>query len=158
MQRLARGFEFARVLGAGGVEFGQRGFGFLEPGLRGGQGLRQFLDLDLLLRQTGGIGARQLRLFLGEPALAGIQLFELALGMAEAVFVDLARLLALRHHALRLAHALLRLAQRGFLLRQRAVGGLARGGFGVGQRGLQAGLLRVHFVQGFRSRTSPRLL
>ena len=147
MQGLARGFEFARVQGARGVEFGQRGLGFPEFRLRYGQCLRHLLDFDLLFRQAGRIGTRQLRLFLGEPALARVQLFELALGVAEAVFVDLPRLIQLRHHALRLAHRLLRLAQRGFLLRQRAVGGLARGGFGLHQRGLKAGLLRVHLVQ-----------
>ena len=140
--------------GAGGVEFGQRGLGVLEAGLRGRQRLRQFLDLDLFFRQACGIRARQLRLFLGKPALTGVQLFELASGVAEAVFVDLARLIQLRHHALRLAHALLRFAQRGFLLRQGAVGGLAGDGFGLHQRGLETGLLRGHLVQRVRSRGS----
>lgn len=95
MQHFASRFELAQVLGARGVEFGQRGFSGLEPILRGGQGLRQRLQLDLLVCQPGGIRARQLRLFLRQSALTRIQLFKLALGVAEAVFVHLTRLLRL---------------------------------------------------------------
>jgi len=78
--------------------------------------------------------------------------------VAEAVFVDLARLIHLGNQALRLAHRLLRLAQRGLLLRQGAAGGLARGGFGLHQHLLQAGLLRVHLVQGLQRGGTARLL
>jgi hypothetical protein len=64
----------------------------------------------------------------------------------------------LRHHALGLAHTLLGFAQRSFLLRQGAVGGLACGGFGFNQHRLQARLLRRHFVQCFVRGTASGLL
>ncbi len=78
--------------------------------------------------------------------------------MAEAVFVDLARLIQLRHHALCVPHTLLRLAQRSFFLRQRTVGGLARDGFSLHQRGLEAGLLPAYLVQRFPGTGAARLL
>ena len=60
VQGLARGLEFACVLRARGVQLWQRGLGFLEPGLRGCQGLRQLLEFDLLSGQPGRIRSRQL--------------------------------------------------------------------------------------------------
>ena len=141
VQGFARRFQIAHMLRTGGVEFRQRGFGCFQSGLRLIQHARQFLQFHLFLRQPRRIGARQLRLFLLESAAANIELFDLALGVAEAVFIHLPRLLVLRDCPLRFAHRVLGLAQRLFFLRQMTVGCLACGKLGFVQRRLQARLL-----------------
>ena len=110
MQGLTRDFEFAHMLRACCVQFRQVRFGGLEPGLSGSQGLREFFQFTLFSGQAARIRSRQLCLLLSESALTDVQLFELTLGVAKAVLVNLTCLFALRHNALRLAHALLRFA------------------------------------------------
>ena len=106
---------------------------------------RQLLQFQFFFGQASSVRAWQLRLLLLQPAMALLELFDLAFGMAKAVFVDLARLLVLGQRALRVAYRELRRAQGFFFLRQMAVGRLTRGQFGLLQSRLQGRLLRGPF-------------